>query len=63
MVCLWDQWQTQGQGDAKSAQREEQGELGGGCPCFDHWKGKAKIELKNPAKQNKAAVVLMVVFP
>lgn len=36
---------------------------GGGCPCFDHWKGKAKIELKNPARQNRAAVVLMVVFP
>lgn len=29
MVCLWDWWQTQGQGDAKSAQREEQGEQGG----------------------------------
>lgn len=28
MVCLWDRWQTQGQGDAKSAQREEQGEQG-----------------------------------
>lgn len=42
---------------------KESGELaGGGCPCFDHWKGKAKIELKNPARQNKAAVVLMVVF-
>lgn len=42
---------------------KESGELGGGgCPCFDHWKGKAKIELKNPTRQNKAAVVLMVVF-
>lgn len=35
----------------------------GGCPCFDHWKGKAKIELKNPARQNRVAAVLMVVFP
>lgn len=65
-ALLWDQRQTQGQGDAKSAQQEEQREQGGecsGCPCFDHWKGKAKIELKNPARQNRAAVVLMVVFP
>lgn len=42
---------------------EKSKESGGGCPCFDHWKGKAKIELKNPARQNKAAVMLMVVLP
>lgn len=42
---------------------KESGGVGGGCPCFDHWKGKAKIELKNPGRQNKAAVMLMVVFP
>jgi len=28
VVFLWDQWQTRGQGDAKSAQREKQGEWG-----------------------------------
>lgn len=42
---------------------EKSKESRGGCPCFDHWKGKAKIELKNPARQNKAAVMLMVVLP
>lgn len=58
-ILVWE-------GDRMQNQHNKEKRGGGGrgriCPCSDAWEGKVKIDSKNLANQDHAAVVLIAEF-